>query len=328
VTNSKEPKPLRQKTDRLTEKRETQAIKIARTAAEVWETNAKDAGELAFVSRILVQAFLPHQEPNDIIWKRTNGDFTLLVKSGIGEENGKSKIYGVPYGTIPRLMLAWLNSEAIRNAQDPKNPAPNIISLGRSLSDFLEKIGIDNSGGKKGGITRFKKQAERLFKAEISYSSTGQNRFSEIDIKVSDGRFIFWDLKEPNQQTLWESSVRLSEPFYRLLINNPVPLDWRVLRAIKQSPMALDLYMWLTHRMSYLQKPVSIDWKTLQKQLGAEVDDIHKFRQQVRTHAKKISTIWRELRIETGKPEALHLYPSYSMLAPREETKALSASKK
>jgi Plasmid encoded RepA protein len=317
----KAPAKTKKEPSRAVEKRETQAVKIARTAAEVWDINAKDAGALAFVSRILVQAFLPHQEPDDFIWKRTNGDFTLLVKSGIGEENGKAKIYGIPYGTIPRLMLAWLNSEAIRNAQDSQNTNPNIISLGRSLSDFLEKIGIDNSGGKKGGITRFKKQAERLFRAEISYSSIGQNRFSEIDIKVSDGRFIFWDLKEPRQQTLWESSIRLSDAFYKLLINNPVPMDWRVLKAIRQSPMALDLYMWLTHRMSYLQKPVAIDWKTLQKQLGAEVADIHKFRQQVRTHAKKISTIWRELNIDTSQADCMHLFPSYSMLAPREESK-------
>jgi hypothetical protein len=313
---------------RAIEKRETQAVKIARTAAEVWDANAKDAGELAFISRILVQASLPHSDPKKAGWIRKNGSFTLKLKSGFEiAEDGSPQFFGLPYGTVPRLLLAWLNSEALRNAQDKNNPTPHVINLGRSLSEFLDKIGIGKTGGKTGGITRFKNQVERLFRAEISFTCTGANYLAERDIKVSDGRFFFWNAKDANQPSLWENSIELSDRFYKLLINNPVPLDWRVLRAIKQSPMALDLYMWLTHRMSYLQKPVSIEWQTLKEQLGADVEDIHKFRQQVRKHGSKISTIWRELHIDASKPDALHLYPSYSMLAPKEKSK-LSTLKK
>ena len=301
--------------------RETQDSRIARTAAEVWETTANEAGELAFVSRVLVQAFLPHSDPKDIAWQRINGNFTLTVKSGIGFEDGKSQIYGVPYGTIPRLILAWLNSEAIRNTQDRNNPTPHVISLGRSLSDFLDRIGIGRTGGRNGGITRFKSQAERLFRAEISVTCTGENYLAERDMKIADGRFFFWDSKVPEQQTLWENSIELSERFYKLLVDNPVPLDWRVLKAIKQSPMALDLYMWLTHRMSYLNKPVSIRWETLQNQLGSEVEDIRKFRQQVRKHIKPISTIWRELQIDTSLPNEIRLYPTRSLTMPSKATR-------
>lgn len=309
--------------------REKQAVKIARTAAEVWEVSAKDAQELAFVSRILVQAFLPHSDPKDIGWTRTNGNFSLDVKSGIGKDKktGKFKHYGVPYGTVPRLILAWLNSEVIRNAQDPKNTTPQFINLGRSLSSFLEKIGVPRTGGARGGITAFKNQAERLFHAEISVSEAGKNYFKESDIKVSDGRFIFWDMKEPSQQTLWESSVKLSDSFYQLLLNNPVPLDWRILKCIKQSPMALDLYMWLTHRMSYLQKPVSIRWETLQGQLGSDVERIDHFREKVRKHLKKITTIWAGLQIDASQSDELHLYPTHSLTIPT-KTKSLTASKK
>jgi len=291
--------------------RETQDNRIARTAAEVWETTAQDAGELAFVSRILVQAFLPHSDPKALGWSKKNGNFMLSVKSGIGENHkGEFIPYGVPYGTIPRLILAWLNSEAIRNEQDKENTAPHVISLGRSLSEFLEKIGIDKSGGKKGGITRFKTQAERLFRAEISVTCTGENYLAERDIKISDGRFFFWDSKEPEQQTLWENSIELSDRFYKLLVNNPVPLDWRVLKAIKQSPMALDLYMWLTHRISYLQKPVAIKWDTLKQQLGAEIENERMFKYQVRKHLIKIQVIWHDLKIDISRPDVICLYPS------------------
>lgn len=301
--------------------RETQAVKIARIASDVWATSAKDAKELAFMSRILVQAFLPHSDPKVLGWSRKNGDHSLSVKSGIDEnENGEFVPYGVPYGTVPRLLLAWLNSEAVRNAQDTQNDKPYIINLGRSLSDFLDKLGIDRSGGKKGGITRFKKQAERLFHAEISftYSGTyqGKKGIAKTDMKVSDGQFFFWDMENPEQTSLWNSSIKLSEAFYKLLTSTPVPLDWRILRAIKQSPMALDLYMWLTHRMSYLNKPASIGWETLKLQLGANLEEDRKFKQQVRKHLKKISTIWRDLNVDASKPDAIYLYPTQSLLFP------------
>lgn len=305
--------------------RESQDNRIARTAAEVWDTTAQDAGELAFVSRVLVQAFLPHSDPKDIAWQRINGNFTLTVKSGIGFENGKSKTYGVPYGAIPRLLLAWLNSEAIKNAQDKENINPQRIYMGRSLSEFLEKIGIQRTGGKRGGITSFKNQAEKLFRAEITVTCTGAEMISERDIKVSDGRFFFWDSKNPEQTTLWESAIELSERFYSLLIQNPVPLDWRVLKAIKQSPMALDLYMWLSHRMSYIEKPVVIQWETLQKQLGSDVERVDNFRQKVRLHLKKLNLIWRDLKVDDSKAEGIYLYPTTPLIS---KTKLLLRSGK
>lgn len=297
--------------------RETQDNRIARIAAEVWETTADEAGELAFVSRVLVQAFLPHKDPKSLGWSRKNGNFTLTVKSGIGEDSkGGFQPFGVPYGSIPRLILAWLNSEAIHNAQDKNNAHPQRISLGRSLSDFLDKIGIDRSGGKKGGITRFKNQAERLFRSEITVTCTGADMISERDMKVSDGRFFFWDSKNPEQTTLWESAIDLSDRFYDLLIKNPVPLDWRILKGIKQSPMALDLYMWLTHRVSYLKGPVSIKWETLEQQLGSDIENERMFKHQVRKHLRKIQSVWRDLNIDSSKSDVICLYPSRLLTTP------------
>ncbi len=297
--------------------RETQDNRIARTAAEVWETTANEAGELAFISRILVQAFLPHSDPKKAGWIRKNGNFTLSLKSGFEVlEDGTPKFYGLPYGSIPRLLLAWLNSEAIRNHQDKNNENPHVIYLGRSLSEFLEKIGIDRSGGKKGGITRFKTQSEKLFRSEITVTCSGADMIVERDIKITDGRFVFWSHHSPEQQTLWENAIELSDRFYNLLIRNPVPLDWRVLKAIKQSPMALDLYMWLTHRMSYVEKPVSIQWETLQQQLGAEIEGMHHFRDKVRKNLKKIQTVWCSLNIDVSKPDTICLYKSSLLVAP------------
>lgn len=298
--------------------RELQAVKIARIAGDVSMMKADEARALAFISRVLVQAFLPHSDPEKVIWTRKNGDFTLSIKSGFeGSKTGEPVFFGLPYGTIPRLLLAWLNSEAVRNAQDKENKNPKIINLGRSLSDFLEKIGlVSATGGRNGSITRFKKQAERLFRSEISVSCTGEHYLAEHDIKVSDGRFLFWDIRNPNQETLWDSYIELSDRFYKLITKTPVPLDYRILKAIKQSPMALDLYMWLTHRMSYLNKPVSIKWETLQQQLGSDFDRINDFKSKVRKHLKKISVFWPDLNIDVSKSDGIYLYPTRSLITP------------
>jgi hypothetical protein len=297
--------------------RKTQIEKIVDTACLLWDEPKPASNEMAFLSRILVQAFLPHKDPKEIMWSRTNGDFTLDVKSGIGRgKDGKPKLYGVPYGSIPRLLMAYINTEALRNSKDPNNSNPQIISLGASLSQFLEKLGYASTGGQNGSITRFKNQAEKLFHSEITVIQRGTHGVAERDIKIADGRFIFWDLQDPEQQALWESSIELSDRFYNLLIQGAAPMDWRILKTIKQSPMALDLYMWLTHRMGYLNKPVRIKWETLQLQLGADIENIRHFRSKVRQHLKKIEAIWQDLNIDATHADYLMLYPSDLLITP------------
>lgn len=43
----------------------------------------------------------------------------------------------------------------------------------------------------------------------------------------------------------WGSHVVLSERFFRESTETPVPLDLRVLRALR-SPFEIDIYVWLT----------------------------------------------------------------------------------
>ena len=61
---------------------------------------------------------------------------------------------------------------------------------------------------------------------------------------------LWWTPRQPDQGTLWESTVVLSERFFSEITENPVLIDLRALRALKRSPMALDVYLWLTYRMS------------------------------------------------------------------------------
>ena len=112
--------------------------------------------EKAYMTRFLVQATLPHTDPGDIsMWRRVSRDVELIIQPGVAP-GGKS--YGLPYGSIPRLLLLWITTEALRTKSRD-------LYLGRSMCDFVERIGITRTGGRGGGITAFRRQCRKLFHA-------------------------------------------------------------------------------------------------------------------------------------------------------------------
>ena len=62
---------------------------------------------LGFMARMLVLCSLPRTNPgNRKEYVRRNGPYTLVMSAG-----GLSKL---PFGNFPRLILAWLSTEAVR----------------------------------------------------------------------------------------------------------------------------------------------------------------------------------------------------------------------
>lgn len=290
---------------------ETQIEKIIRTADEVVFASAKEADQLAFMSRCFIQATLPHSDPGDVpLWWRKSGKYTLSIQPDyIPGPDGKPKNVGLPYGSIPRLILAWANAEAV------KNKSRELI-LGNSLADFMEKIGFDSAtGGKNGSITRLKAQSLKLFSSKISLSYEDKSKLSISNALLADYAEYFWDPLHPDQHSLWESRIVLSEKFYQLLLSAPVPLDWRILKALKRSPMALDLYMWLSYRVFTLERPQKIRWDTLSEQFGSEYERVRDFRLNVRKHLLKIQAVWNTLNVDVSDDTCLEIRPSRLLIA-------------
>lgn len=291
--------------------RETQIQKIIRTADEVAFTSAKEADQLAFISKCFIQATLPHSDPGNVhMWGRRNGDYSLSIQpGGYLDKDGKSVNIGVPYGSIPRLILAWANAEAVKT--DSKD-----LLLGKSFSEFLRKLGYEPRGGVRGEYTRVRNQAQRLFSARISMVYEGQDAFSMSNANFADYAEYFWDPVRLEQPAFWDSRIVLSEQFFKMLKAAPIPIDWRILKAIKRSPMALDLYMWLSYRIFTLEKPQKIRWETLSKQFGSEYERVRDFRAKVRQHAQKIQAIWNDLKIDLSNDEVIEIKPSRLLIKP------------
>ena len=69
---------------------------------------------------------------------------------------------------------------------------------------------------------------------------------------------------------MWDSTIELGEKFFHEIIAHPVPIDLHILKAIKRSPLGLDLYLWLTYRTFNLKTPLRLSWRQLYRQFGAD----------------------------------------------------------
>lgn len=141
-----------------------EVMRIVKAAELIRLDPNPEEGDKAFMARDLVQVTLPHSNPGDMpVWGRKNGNLTLTISPGWGVDpvTGQPKSIGLPYGTIPRLLLFWITTEALRT-EDRK------LLLGDSLSGFMRQLDLTPTGGREGSITRLKAQMERLFRARIS----------------------------------------------------------------------------------------------------------------------------------------------------------------
>ena len=66
---------------------------------------------------------------------------------------------GLPFGNLPRLLLAWVSTEAVRTQSRE-------IVLGRSLSKFMRELEVYSSGGHV--QIRLRNQMRRLFGCSVS----------------------------------------------------------------------------------------------------------------------------------------------------------------
>lgn len=261
-----------------------------------------DAVERAYMARQLVLCTMPHRDPGDVpVWTRTNGDITLVIaRTGFDGKTGT--LVGYPYGTIPRLLLFWLTAEAVRTKK-------RRIELGSNLAAFMRAIGL-NPGitGKRGDVHRLREQATRLFGASISFQQTGndgnQNYHRLLNMGVVSEAELWWSPRRPEQGSLWDSWVVLGENFFNAITAAPVPLDIRVLRALKQSPFALDLYAWATYKAYVVgrkDQPQFVSWEALQRQLGADYGDLKHFRQKAMKVMKKVVTLYPGFKMENAE---------------------------
>lgn len=83
---------------------------------------------------------LPHKRlPNDAPWEKKGHMVTLLVEPGRLRTGGRTRLHGVPYGARARIILLYLQRQAIRSGSQE-------VALGRSMRDWMERMRLAVGG--------------------------------------------------------------------------------------------------------------------------------------------------------------------------------------
>jgi hypothetical protein len=219
--------------------------------------------------------------------------------------------FGLPYGSLPRLILAWMTREAkVKNSP--------VLYLGKSLSAFLNTLKLTRSGGVRGDATRLRDQMIKLFSTHIScvYHNKKQGVCKADHFSVTRSFELWWKpLKDDQSHISQTSTITLAKDFFDELIKRPVPVDFRVLQALRRSPLQIDLYTWLTYRFSYLKKSTLIPWNALVHQFGSDYADnaqgLRDFKRQFLKSLHVVTAIYHEAQVELHE-EGVMLKPSRS----------------
>jgi len=227
-------------------------------------------GALNFVYSGWAQCALPHRRlPDEQPWEISVERVRLVVEPGRRPKNGDGPLefLGVPFGSHARLILLYLQTEALRTGSRE-------VELGRSLRDWLGRIGV-SVGGRTGRLV--KDQAERISRCRLTFHIQGGKTAGLINQSIVD-RALFIEEAHEGQGRLSLETAKLSEGFFEQLKKHPVPLEEAAIKAINNNPAALDCYLWLAYRLHVLSGPRLITWAALKAQFGTAYREAYHFK--------------------------------------------------
>jgi hypothetical protein len=284
-----------------------QLTPVQRRLLEPIESEQDGKRHLAFQHTVFCQTCLPYRDPGDDVrrWQRTQGSTMLLVQAGQVLQPRESRVVdiGLPWGTKPRLIMAFLNAEAKRQGSPT-------IEVENSLSAFVKRVrGFD--GGRE--IRAFKDQLTRLSAATIRLAvASGDQQTHQVNTQIITA-FDLWLEKDERQRVLWPSTIRLSLDYFESLREHAVPLNEADLAALAHSAIALDIYAWLAQRLHRIDpnRRAFVPWARLKEQFGPDYARMVDFRRFFRAALRQVLARYSAARIELdGHGMKLHHSPS------------------
>jgi hypothetical protein len=240
---------------------------------------------------------LPHKRIAERYWRRKGPQITLYVESGMDLEE---QPIGVPYGSLARLILLYLQTEAVRTG------SPD-VELGRSMNRWLTRMGM-SVGGRTYHLVA--EQARRISACRLTFLTEPK---PGIELRHNGG-FVQNAISivgrgDERQSSLWQDHVRLDEGFWRSLREHPVPVREEAIKAIGTRSFAIDVYIWLAYRLHALKKPVLVTWPSVYAQFGAGFAKVYHLRQPFLDALQLALAVYPEGHVELGE-EGVMLHPS------------------
>lgn len=257
-------------------------------AAEVLSDEAQRIG-ISYTGFCLTA--LPHKRlADEQPWEKKGHKVTLLVEPGRLKVAGKTKLYGVPYGARARMILLYLQTQAIRTKSRE-------VALGRSMRDWMERMGLANGGETARAL---REQAARISACSLKFFwEEGEADGFERGAIVRSG--LRFHVEDSSQGCLWEDRVVLDETFYTALRDHPVPLLEAAIRQLRDRSMSLDIYVWLAWRLHRLAKPTNITWAGIHAQFGAGFKATRQFKPRFAEALKAALAAYPEARADLSE---------------------------
>lgn len=258
---------------------------------------AEEESRLGITHAGFAMTSLPHKRIEDALWRRDGHRTTLLVESG---RNRNGSLIGVPYGSIARLILLYLQTEAVRT-NTPE------VELGRSMKSWMLRMSLTTGGKTYQLVTE---QARRISACRLTFFTERDNGTESRH----NGAFVqdaitFASVIDDDQPSLWQDRVRLDPSFWRSLREHPVPVREEAIRAIGTRSLAIDVYIWLAYRLHSLSKPTPVSWTAIHAQFGAGFRLVRQIKPSFLEALGLALAVYPEARVEADK-QGLVLHPS------------------
>jgi hypothetical protein len=250
-----------------------------------------DTEERVFTHPVLCLTILPHRvRPEREIWKRINGPYTLMVQP---TADHAGRYHGVPHGSKARLILLYLQTEAVKTNS-------RVVELGTSMRSWLRSMGVTITGPNYAEVRR---QARKIERALVSFTFEGDKATVSWQDTIIRGSFE----RAINPDDV--RTVELSESFFRAIVERPVPLCETAIRVLGERCMALDLYLWLAYRLHSLHRPITVPWPSLHNQFGSATRLLKHFKPVFGREIQAALAAYRDARVDLVA-EGVRLSPS------------------
>lgn len=264
---------------------------------------ADEDGGIGFLYSGWCQTALPHRRlPDGDGWQIQSERTTLIVEPGMRPgPAGKPVPVGVPYGSRARLILIYLQSEAIKTRSRE-------VELGKSLRAWLERLGIPQGGS---SIATVRDQAERLSLCRLTFRVQAAGATGLLNQSIVDTALFLDEPEAPvrGKRPQFAERVTLSPGFFEQLQKHPVPLEEAAVKAVSNNSQALDAYAWLAYRLHSLSAPKPVTWKALMSQFGAGFSRLDNFRMRFLPNLKLALAVYPDARVDVSE-KGLVLHPS------------------
>lgn len=249
---------------------------------------------------VLGSSCLPHKNLDRSTapdhWQGKIDNVTLAIDSGYYPDGTP---IGIPFGSKARIILVYLTTAAVA-ATSPE------IELGASMYAWLHAM----SSGKFGGMTYrlFAEQARRIAAMTLhasvddgaqSLALSGHSIAELIQPNRSSGTTPQYLL--PRSETEFPQRVLLDHGYWRAAKDYCCPIRLAALRQLCNNSSAIDLYVWLAHRLPQLRLSQSVSWVELHAMFGSGYRHLRQMKQPFLNALYLALAVYPEAQVEIGE---------------------------